>query len=123
MVRRSLGAGIERLAGWTLVMMIALVISQISAQDQAPASVWDGVYSPDQAVRGEGAYHKSRASCHGEKLEGKGQTPPVAGSDFISNWNGMTVGDLLEKTQVSMPADHPGQLSKEQNSAIIAYIL
>ncbi len=35
----------------------------------------------------------------------------------------MSVGDLFEKIQVSMPADRPGQLTKDQNAGILAYIL
>ena len=39
------------------------------------------------------------------------------------DWNGMTVGDLFEKMQTSMPADQPGHLSREQNAMLLAYIL
>jgi S-disulfanyl-L-cysteine oxidoreductase SoxD len=94
----------------------------LNAQDKAPQSVWDGIYTDAQAARGETGYREACASCHGEKLDGRGQIPPLAGSDFTSNWNGMTVGDLFEKIQTSMPADRPGQLSKEQNAGILAYI-
>lgn len=90
---------------------------------QTPASVWDGIYSTAQAGRGEALYKTECASCHGDKLQGKGQTPPLAGADFIMNWNGMSVGDLFDKMQTSMPADQPGRLSPEQNATILAYIL
>jgi S-disulfanyl-L-cysteine oxidoreductase SoxD len=103
-----------------LVILAALSIA--SAQDK-PASVWDGIYTKDQASRGETAYAKNCASCHGAKLEGQGQTPPLTGTDFLSNWNGMTVGDLFDTIQATMPADRPGQLTKSQNAEILAYIL
>jgi mono/diheme cytochrome c family protein len=90
---------------------------------QGAASVWDGIYSAEQARRGEGLYRQECASCHGEKLEGRGQAPPLAGADFTMDWNGMTVGDLFEKMQTSMPADQPGHLSREQNATLLAYIL
>jgi S-disulfanyl-L-cysteine oxidoreductase SoxD len=90
---------------------------------QGAASVWDGVYSAEQARRGEGLYRQECASCHGEKLEGRGQAPPLMGADFMMDWNGMTVGDLFEKMQTSMPADKPGQLSREQNAALLAFLL
>jgi mono/diheme cytochrome c family protein len=95
----------------------------LNGQDKPSQSVWDGIYTEAQAARGEAGYREACASCHGEKLDGRGQIPPLAGSDFTSNWNGMTVGDLFEKMQTSMPADRPGQLSKEQNAAILAFIL
>lgn len=90
---------------------------------QAPASVWDGIYSAEQARKGEALYRQECASCHGEKLEGRGQAPPLTGADFKMDWNGMTVGDLFEKMQTSMPADQPGHLSREQNATLLAFIL
>ena len=89
----------------------------------AQASVWDGIYSVEQARKGETLYRQECASCHGEKLEGRGQAPPLTGSDFTMDWNGMTMDDLFEKMQTSMPADKPGQLSREQNAALLAFIL
>ena len=95
----------------------------LHAQDNKPPSVWDGIYTDGQAARGEATYREACLSCHGEKLEGRGQTPPLAGSDFTSNWDGMSVGDLFEKMQVSMPADRPGQLARDKTAGILAYIL
>ena len=93
------------------------------AAAQSPASVWDGVYSEAQAGRGAALYQTACASCHGDKLQGKGQTPALTGSDFVMNWSGMTVGDLFDKIQTSMPADKPGSLSREQNASLVAYLL
>jgi mono/diheme cytochrome c family protein len=101
--------------------VIALTLAALVAA-QVPASVWDGVYTADQAKQGEAVYGKECASCHGAMLEGKGTAPPLAGSEFTDNWNGMTVGDLFEMIQTSMPADDPGRLSREQNAMVLAYI-
>jgi mono/diheme cytochrome c family protein len=90
---------------------------------QQSSSVWDGVYTPDQANRGKEVYNKACASCHGVALDGSGATPPLSGPDFKSDWNGQTVDDLFEKMQTSMPADKPGQLSREQNADILAFLL
>ena len=90
---------------------------------QSSKSVWDGVYSDSQAQRGEAAYRKLCASCHGDDLSGQGQTPPLSGDDFKANWNSQTVDDLFEEVQAAMPADHPGSLTREQNADIIAFVL
>ena len=87
------------------------------------SSVRDGVYTVAQAARGESGYQKNCASCHGDKLEGRGQAPALAGDEFASAWKGMTLGDLFEQMQTTMPADRPGQLSKAQNADILAYLL
>lgn len=89
----------------------------------AELSVWDGVYSSAQAKRGQTLYAKACASCHRDKLEGHGQTPSLAGPEFRDRWDGETLGDLFEKMQATMPADHPGSLSREDNGAIVAFIL
>ena len=39
------------------------------------------------------------------------------------NWTGQTLDDLFERIQTSMPADHPGTLSRAANADIVAYIL
>src|SRR5579871_4080219 len=87
----------------------------------AQASVWDGIYSAEQARKGEALYRQECASCHGEKLEGRGQAPPLTGGDFAMDWNGMTLDDLFEKMQTSMPADQPGHLTREQNATLLAF--
>ena len=111
--------------GWTrrkkIILAAAFVLGLAVAQ--SPASVWDGVYSDQQAGRGAALYQTACASCHGDKLQGKGQTPALTGSDFVMNWTGMTVGDLFDKIQTSMPADKPGSLSREQNASLLAYLL
>jgi len=88
---------------------------------QAPTSVKAGVYTADQAKRGEALYKENCAACHGEDLAGSGPMPALAGNDFVANWK--TVGDLFEKTHTSMPASAPGSLSEQQTSDIIAFLL
>ena len=69
----------------------------------ATQSVWDGVYTAEQARRGQPIYNKHCASCHGEQLTGGEDSPPLTGGAFLANWNGLTVGDLFERIRVSMP--------------------
>ena len=108
----------------TLTASAALILAVFLVRAQGHSSTRDGVYSSAQAARGEASYKASCASCHGAALEGSGaQNPPLAGQDFTANWTGQTVDDLFEKIQTSMPADHPGALSKGTNAGIVAYIL
>ncbi len=89
----------------------------------AESSVWDGVYTNQQADRGEGAYAKNCASCHGDKLEGEGQAPPLAGTEFLNSWNHTTLYELFDRIQTDMPVDKPNSLPKELNADILAYVL
>ena len=90
---------------------------------QTVRSVWDGVYTAEQAKRGHELYAKECASCHGADLTGGESAPPLAGAGFLSNWTSLTVGDLFERTRLSMPENNPGKLSRAQNADIVAYLL
>lgn len=102
---------------------IALVITAVFVCAQSSRSVWDGVYTPEQAQRGAALYAAECASCHGSALNGGESAPPLTGGEFFSNWNGLTLGDLFERIRVSMPADNPGKLSREQDADILAFML
>ena len=108
------------IAAWYVVAGAAAIPV---ARAWAEPSVWDGIYTSAQAKRGEVLYAKQCASCHRENLEGHGTSPSLAGSEFLERWDGQTVDDLFEKMQETMPADHPGSLSREQNAALLAYFL
>ena len=90
---------------------------------QSTRSVWDGVYTPQQARRGQEIYAKECAACHGTDLTGGESAPPLAGAEFLSNWTGLTVGDLFERTRRSMPQSDPGKLTRSQNADVLAYML
>ena len=83
----------------------------------------DGVYTAEQATKGEAIYKEQCAACHGDNLEGAGPMPALAGKDFLTQWTGKSVGDLFEKTHTSMPATAPGSLTPEQAAEVTAYQL
>jgi mono/diheme cytochrome c family protein len=101
------------------------IVSTIShAAGQEPSrSLQDGVYTEDQAKRGETVYQQECATCHAVTLTGGESGPPLVGSDFISGWEGMTGADLFERTRIGMPKDSPGRLGRQQYADVIAYIL
>jgi len=108
------------LAGFGVALGSAL--GATGAQDK-PKTIWDGVYSADQAKRGEEAYAKSCASCHAADLTGLDTAPSLAGPEFNTGWNDLTLGDLYERIHTSMPGDAPGSLPQQQYIDIIAFLL
>ena len=94
----------------------------LRAQDAAK-SVWDGVYTEDQAKKGAAQYADQCASCHGDQLTGGEMAPPLAGGEFLSNWNGLSVGDLYERIRTGMPPSQPGKLGREAKADIVAFML
>ncbi len=99
-----------------------VVVICLSVCAQTSRSVWDGVYTDDQAKRGRALYGDHCGSCHGASLEGGESAPALTGGEFLSNWNGLTVGDLFERIRSTMPQNKPRSLSREVNADILAYI-
>ena len=48
--------------------------------------------------------------------------PPLTGGAFLSNWNGLTVGDLFDRIRKTMPQSGPGRLTRQQDADILAYV-
>jgi mono/diheme cytochrome c family protein len=93
-------------------------VSALQAKSQ-----WDGVYTAEQAQRGEALYQQHCAACHGPEMAGGEMAPGLAGGEFTSNWNDLSVGDLFERIRISMPQNNPGSLSRQQNADVLAFML
>ncbi len=93
------------------------------------ASVWDGVYSEAQAIRGRDIYEGACGLCHGRRLNGAGDdpdmrsTPPLARAKFLRDWEGRSLATLLEYTRATMPENNPGSLTEQEYVDVIAYML
>jgi mono/diheme cytochrome c family protein len=103
-------------------LLLMLLVPWLRAQDDT-RSVWDGVYSGEQAKRGEPEYRKQCGTCHGDQMTGGEMAPPLAGGGFLANWNGLTLGDLLERIRKTMPSQAPGKLSRQVYVDILAHML
>src|SRR4051794_36683452 len=90
---------------------------------QAPKSQWDGVFTEEQAKRGEGLYSQYCASCHGPDLAGGEMAPGLTGGEFSSNWNDLSLSELFDRMRISMPQNAPGSLSRQQNADILSFVL
>ena len=104
-----------------LAVVAVIGLAGIGAS-QDRRSVWDGIYTTEQAKRGQARYNQQCAPCHGDTLSGGESAPPLAGGEFLSNWSGLTVGELFDRTRSTMPLSKPGSLSREANAEILAYL-
>jgi S-disulfanyl-L-cysteine oxidoreductase SoxD len=105
------------------LLLILLLAATTAVPQNDTRSVWDGVYTAEQADRGRPLYVKECASCHGDQLTGGEAAPPLAGGVFLSNWNGLTVGDLFERIRKTMPQSKPGKLPRATIADVTAYML
>ena len=104
------------------VLAVALAPRPGTTQS-APLSTWSGVYSRAQAERGRELYLSMCSQCHGPDMSGVDSAPPLTGGRFAANWNGVALGDMVERIRVSMPQNNPGTLSRAQIADVTAYLL
>ncbi len=102
---------------------VLMSTARVRAQDAAGGSVWAGVYTEEQAKRGEAVAAKMCTSCHGPDLTGGEAGPALVGLEFIGNWTNLTMADFFDRVHSTMPADSPGTLTEKQTSDVAAYVL
>ena len=115
-----------RIAALIIILASIVVLhSTLRAQETGKTShsVWEGVYTKDQANRGEALYAQHCSSCHGPDLSGNDEAASLSGSAFLANWDGLTIGDLSERVRVSMPPNKLGTVSRQQIADILSYVL
>src|SRR6185503_2966594 len=82
----------------------------------------DGVYTDQQAMRGQSLYQKRCSTCHGANLAGR-TGPPLTGDDFLSNWDTHPLLELANKILKTMPRDDSDPLTPQESADLLAYIL
>lgn len=73
----------------------------------------DGVYTDEQAERGERIVLEVCAACH--------QSDYFTGT-FQASWRGARVSALYDLIRTRMPEDNPGGLSRREYAEVLAYI-
>ena len=88
------------------------------------ASAQSGLFTAEQARRGEAAYNKNCATCHGPELRpADREVTPLIDRAFKSGWVGKTVAEMFEVTRDTMPPEEKNSLGDQVYLDIIAYIL
>ena len=91
-----------------------------SAQAPAGRTVWDGVYTDDQATRGNQVFAQTCTNCHTLAAQGN---RPLTGEKFWEGWTQKSVGDLLKFVSTNMPNGNGGSLPPSTYNDLIALIL
>lgn len=89
-----------------------------------PESIWDGVFTAEQAARGRQVYELQCSACHGTELVSEdGYAPDLTGFRFTSTWHGQTLAERFERIQTTMPLGRGGTLRAQEVVDILAHIL
>ena len=92
-----------------------------TAAAPATTTVWDRVFSDQQATRGEALYKKSCTECHRDDLSGS-DGPPLRGLDFFVRWRGQTIAQMFEQVKDIMPASAPDSLPPQTYIDIMGFL-
>jgi mono/diheme cytochrome c family protein len=109
-------------------LLAAAIVAAGWAQTSTP-TIWDGVFTAEQAARGRVAYTGPCDRCHGFKLDGAADdpdmlpAPPIAGAKFLREWDGRPMAALFEYTRATMPSNNPGYLADSEVADILAFML
>ncbi len=97
------------------LLAMAFLPGIASAQSAGAQTIWDGVYTSAQALRGQKLVEANCAACH--------TAAEWSAPSFMNVWSGRPVDDLHDWIRQSMPLDSPGKLKESEYADIVAYML
>lgn len=121
-----------RQRSFRVLALAAAALGAVAGQGGAPEAragqdgrrtVWDGVYTTEQAARGMQVYRESCGACHLADMTGSDEARPLAGERFMQDWREDTVHTLYMRIRNLMPFDDPATLSDDAYLDSVAYIL
>jgi len=104
-------------------MLTGLLAAAVTAR-KATQTTWDGVYTPQQAARGDPLYIRTCSHCHQSDLSGGADgAPELRGAAFLSRWRNRSLWDFYRLITDTMPDDAPGSLTRQQTIDVVAFLL
>ena len=122
MMRKPRRKGLCVVAVATMVAATSLAVFA-GSEGVAQESAWDGVFTEEQAMRGQETYRLECAACHLDDMLGDGIAPPLVGVPFSFRWSDLSVGDMFMAIRTTMPQGAPASLSVSGYVDIVAYML
>ena len=105
-----------------VVWTAAGAVTVFAGAQTAPArsTLWDGLYTDEQASRGNAVFNSTCVNCHTLDSEGN---RPLSGKKFWDSYTQKTVGDLFTFMQKNMPNGNGGSLSEKTYADLVALVL
>jgi mono/diheme cytochrome c family protein len=118
----SLPIGLSLLmSAWLVGVLSASERTQDTPNGTRP-SVLDGVYTSQQARRGQEQFEQHCATCHRRDLGGI-SGPALKGDRFLDQWREFPLEVLVNDMRTQMPQRNPGSLPAGAYVDIAAYLL
>ena len=101
----------------------AVPIMKSAAASGAGRTNWDGVFTDQQAQRGQQVYQRACAACHLDTLQGDDVSPALVGKGFLARFTGQSAVEMLQNLRASMPQNAPDSLGDRAYVDLISYLL
>ena len=111
---------------WVFLFLAAVLAlgTPAAAQITAGTTVWDGVYTADQADRGRTGFTANCTSCHAENGSAM-PDPRLRGETFMERWREDSIDGFFEQMRLTMPPNRRGNAPRLSDAVfldILAYI-
>src|SRR5580698_8562840 len=83
----------------------------------------NGPFTADQSRAGRALYAANCAQCHGARLQGAGEAPPLSGATFIAAWGNRSSDELYNLVKASMPYGNGNSLDADTYKRIVSFVL
>jgi S-disulfanyl-L-cysteine oxidoreductase SoxD len=102
-------------------------------QDATTKTIWDGIYTEEQARRGEQVFKSECSYCHRDDLaggfldDGVERAPALAGprafgSSLVERWKDLTLTDMVATIAATMPQPKPASLTLQAYVDVVGYL-
>lgn len=116
---RAFGAVVSAAAAAAVTMLIT---AAAASGQEGQRTIWEGVYSEAQAVRGQRGYAQACAKCHAEDLLGAGNAPALVGEPFLGRFDRASADDVVLIIRQTMPQEAPDSLGSAAYVDIVSYL-
>jgi hypothetical protein len=86
-------------------------------------TIWEGIYTREQAERGSVEYQQRCSRCHGADMNGSETGPGLIGERFFDRWSGLTLFAVYSRIQSTMPKDFSSFVPGVAARDIVTYML
>src|SRR5215467_5992644 len=103
-----------------LLTFFTFTLSAYTPQDNPGLTTLNGIFTGDQAVKGNSIYQDKCAKCHeGDDAGG----PTLVGRTFVDRWREDNLDVLFDFMKSNMPADSASSLSDAEYINLVAHLL
>jgi ankyrin repeat protein len=101
----------------------AVPIVKAASSASGGRTIWDGVFTEQQAQRGQQVYQRACAACHLDSLQGDDVSPTLVGSAFLARFTGQSAHEMVQNLRASMPQNAPDSLGDRAYIDLVSYLL